>query len=275
MSLRRLACLSPVLLILACGGGKAPSSSQTTPTPSNTPMASDTAEVMATAFLLAEHQQAGAPALPTFVPMGDPGVFGLQWPASIPDCVTVTPNGGGSVILTFNGCAGPNGGTLNGRLVISWQASDYTLIFQDLQAAKGTQGWRLNGTRNLHLDAAARQATITVVGLTIAITDSANPAANRTVQYASALTADWATTGAYKLWGSFSAQKGGDAALTGTITGTAPLLWNAGCCYPGSGTLSLQQGLAKADLVFGQPCGSLTIIPFGQVPLSRILAACP
>lgn len=274
MSLRRLACPPSLLLLLACGGGdKSPSNS--TAAPPVTPLSWESAESITTAFLLAEHQQFSAPALPFLEPMGDTGVFGLKTTAPIPDCVTLTVNGTASVLLTFNGCVGPNGGTLSGKLLVTWKTNEYTLVYQDLQATKGTRGWLINGTRTLQVDPAARQARITVTGLTLGLTDSANESASMTLSYASSLTSDWATAGAYKLWGTFTAQKGSDPALTCTIPLASPLLWKAGCCYPVAGLMSLQKGPAKADLSFGLPCGTVTVTPFGQAGVTQTLASCP
>jgi hypothetical protein len=275
MSVQRLACTAPLILLLACGGGGKSSSGPTSPAPPITPLTWESAEAVTTAFLLAEHQQFSAPALPSLEPLGDSGVFGLKTPGPIPDCVTLTLNGTASVLLTFNGCVGPNGGTLSGKLLVSWKPNEYTLVYQDLQATKGTKGWLLNGTRTLQTNPAAKQALVTVAGMTIGITDSANEAVSRTVKYASSLTTDWATPGAYKLWGSFSAQSGSDPALACTISAGAPLLWNPGCCYPVAGVMSLQQGPAKADLTFTLPCGTVTVAPFGQAATTRNLTACP
>lgn len=273
--MRRTALLTPLaaLLLAGCGGG---GSSPTTAPPAQ-PLASSAVSPFVTAFLIAEQQGVATPdALPTLAPAGDAGVFALVQPA-VPACVSVTSAGPGisPVTYTFNNCTGPNGGTLTGQLVVAWSGSTYTLTYQNLTATRGTQAWMLNGSKTIAVNAAARQASLSTAGLTHTFTDSANPSSNTTFTYACALTADWATAGQRKLWGTFSYQSGLDATLHAAIAQAAPLVWSAGCCYPGSGTVAFTKGLAKADVAFGLPCGTVTITPFGQAGTVSTLAACP
>lgn len=270
MSLRRLAWCTPLLLSLACGGDKSPSAAANPPAP----MAAETAEAMATAFLLAEHQQASVTALPALAPSGEPGVYALLNGSGNLGCMTVTTDGT-TIVLTFTGCMGPNGGMLTGQLSISWMANQCTLNYQNFQASKGTQAWTLNGTKTIQINTAAHQASVSVTGMTMAFSDSAAPSINKTMNYGCNLTSDWATAGTYKLWGTFHTQQGMNPVLTGTIAAATPLTWMTGCCYPGSDSLNLQQGTAQADLQFGMPCGTLTLTPFGQVGMTKTLADCP
>lgn len=271
--MRRSSLLTPLaVLVLAGCGGK---SDGTAPPPAQ-PLASGTVAPFLTAFLVAEQTSVATPdALPALAPAGDAGVYALVQPA-VPACVGVTSGGPGvsPVTYTFNSCAGPNGGVLTGQLTVAWSGSTYTLTYQNLTVTRGTQAWVLNGTKTLTVNALAHQATVTTAGLTHAFTDSANPAANASFTYACALTADWATAGQRKVWGTFSYQSGFDATLSAVIAQATPLTWATGCCTPTSGTIAFTKGLAKADVAFGLPCGTVTVTPFGQAPSTATLAAC-
>lgn len=275
MNRQVLTLCTSLTLLLACGGGSPSRSGGSGTAPTLRPMSADTAESMLTAFLLAEHGYATVPGLPSQTPGGAPGVMGLSFPAALPPCVGVAMTGTASVTLTFTNCTGPHGGTLNGQLALSWAPGQVTVAYQHLQAAKGTQSWTLDGTKSLKVDAAAKTATVTATGITFAFADSAAPATNATLSYGCNLASTWATAGTYAVTGTFTVQRGNEAALTGTLPASAPLTWTAGCCHPSSGSLGLQQGSAHADLAFGPPCGTLTITPFGQPAVTRLLAPCP
>ena len=64
-----------------------------------------------------------------------------------------------------------------------------------------------------------------------------------------------ATTGATTL------RRGEIIYFAGSIAQATPLIWDraANCCHPVSGTLNLSKGSKSATLVFGLPCGSVTV----------------
>lgn len=272
MSLRRWLLPLPILGLVACSGGGTPDHFGGI---ASTPMAADTAESLATAFLLAEHTQASPSALPTLVPSGESGAFALMGMAERPGCVTVTATGPSTVVVAFQGCQGPHGGFLSGQVTFSWKPNEYTLVYQGFKASKGTKAWLLKGTRNIQLDPAAKQARISASGMSLVITDSALPSSDKTYAYHSDLTSNWATAGSYKVWGSFGAREGANPGVAGTINPNFPLTWVAGCCHPVSGTLDLQSGMATAQVRYSLPCGTLTLTPWGQSAVSKLLPACP
>lgn len=263
------------LMVLAtgCGGG---GGSNTTSDPTPTPLAADSASAYLGTFLLSESQSADSGSLPTVAPAGDPGVYALAVPA-LPACIGVTSGGPGTpTTYTYNSCTGPNGTTLTGQITFSWSNSTCTLTYANFTAAKDTRTWVMNGTKTITVNATTHQSQVATTGITHVYTDTAFPADNRTFTYTCALLADWATAGAYKLSGTFSYLAAGESsALQGTIPTAAPLTWTAGCCYPSTGTVNLQKGLAKADLSFGLPCGTMTITSYGMSAVARTLTACP
>jgi hypothetical protein len=264
-----------LFLATACGGGAGSGSATTQKDP--TPLAADTAAGVMGTFLLSESQSAADSALPSLAPAGDEGVLALAAPLLNP-CIGVTSGGPGTPITyTFTNCVGPNGGTLNGQITFSWVGNACTLTYGNFSATKGSQAWVLNGTKTVTVNKTAHQSQVVTGsgGITHAFTDTAAPANNRTFTYTCALLADWATPGSYKLSGTFGYQTAGDDTLEGSIPSAAPLTWTVGCCYPSMGIVNLKKGLAKADLSFGLPCGTLTVTSYGQASVTRTLAACP
>lgn len=261
-------------LMLSCGGSSSPKG--TTPlAPAATPMTVEEARAATWGFLTVEHSAAVASTLPGFIPSGEGRLLSLP---ALPPCVgvVVSLNAGlTTVALTFNACAGPDGGTLNGGVTIAFnaQATDFSVVYQNLVAAKDTRTWTFNGTKSLHLEGAIKQATLTATHLSATFTDSAHPDTNRAYLYDASLNADWGTPGTYKLWGTFSLTDGANSA-SGSISSASPLTWNQDCCYPVSGAIAFTKNAAITTAAFALPCGTLTLAPAGQAPQTQTLAAC-
>jgi len=238
-------------------------------------MSADEARAATWGFLTVEHSAAVASRMPGFIPSGEGWLLSLP---ALPACVGVdTTMAGGitTVALSFNACAGPDGGTLNGRVTIAFklQATDFTVTYQSLVARKDTRTWTFNGSKNLKLDPIGKQASLQANHLSAAFTDSAHLDTNKSYVYDAALTANWASSGTYKLWGTFSLSDNGTV-TSGAISNAAPLTWTESCCYPVSGAIAFTHSGAATNATFGLPCGTLTITPAGQPSQTQVLAAC-
>ena len=260
-------------LLLACGGSNSPE--QTPTVPQAKPMSADEARAATWGFLTVEHSAAVASRMPGFIPAGEGRLLSLP---PLPPCVSVVSSLGPgitTVALTFNACAGPDGGTLNGSVTITFnaQATDFSVAYQNLVAQKDTRTWTFSGSKSLKVDAAAKQATLTANHLSATFTDSAHPETSKAYLYDASLHADWATAGTYKLSGTFSLRDNGTL-TSGAIPDAAPLTWTEGCCYPVSGSITFTRGGASTNASFGLPCGTLTITPAGQAAQTQLLAAC-
>lgn len=272
--MRLMRCLPLALpLLLACGGTGTKVDAPMAP--AMKPMSADEARAATWGFLTVEHSAAVASKLPAFIPAGGSQLLGLP---DLPACVSATTSlaaGTTTVALSFNACKGPDGGTLNGVVTIAFsaQATDFTVTYLNLVARKDTRTWTFSGSKNLKLDVARKQATLQAKSLSAVFTDSAHPDTNKSYVYEAALTADWGTTGTYKLWGTFSLSDNGTL-TSGSISSETPLTWTEGCCYPVNGTIAFTRNGLSTTAAFGQPCGALTISPTGQAPQSRVLAAC-
>lgn len=252
--------LAPAALLglLACGG-KADGTTAATTRLDTTEAATYTA-----AFLDMENNQAAEAALPAVETIGD--ALALQFPPP-PACATATPLTPTSVKWVYTNCMGPHGWTWNGTLVVSWQTNpDGTvLVKHDHQAMVGTKdgrSWTVNGVKDILRNPATKQATLSAEpGFTKAFNDGTRAV---TFTYACALTADHTVEGQRKLWGTWSLTPQAPATgagASGSISKDTPLFWdrNTGCCHPISGTLALKRDTKSATLVFGLPCGSVTI----------------
>lgn len=271
----RLVRFAPFALpfLLACGGSNTPH--QTPAAPPAAPMSADEARAATWGFLTIEHSGAMASRMPGFISSGDARLLFLS---PLPACVSVSSSlgpGNTIVALTFTACAGPDGGTLNGVVTITFntQATDFSVTYQNLIARKDTRTWTFNGSKSLKVDATAKQATLNANHLSATFTDSAHPEANKTYLYDANLNADWATTGTYKLSGIFSLTANGTP-TSGTIPSTAPLSWTEGCCYPVSGSIAFTRGGSSTNASFGLPCGTLTLTLAGQPAHIQMLATC-
>ncbi len=259
--------------LLACGGSG--TNVDAPMAPAMKPMSADEARAATWGFLTVEHGAAVASKMPGFIPSSGSQLLSLP---ALPACVGVTTSlaaGTTTVALSFNACEGPDGGTLNGVVTIAFsaQATDFTVAYQNLVARKDTRTWTFSGSKILKLDAVNKQATLQANHLSAIFTDSAHPDTNKSYVYDAALTADWATAGTYRLWGTFSLSDNGTL-TSGAISNAAPLTWTAGCCYPVSGAIAFTRNGSATTAAFGLPCGALTITPAGQAPQSQVLAAC-
>jgi len=272
--MRLMRCLPLALpFLIACGGSNPKVDGPLTP--AVTPLSTEETRAATWGFLTVEHSAAVASQMPGFVPSGG-GQF-LNLPA-LPSCVNVTTGWAGgitTVALTFNACVGPDGGTLNGGVTITFtaQATDFTVTYKNLIARKDTRTWSFSGSKSLKLDAAAKRAVLQANHLSAVFTDSAHPDTNKTYVYDATLVADWATAGTYKLSGTFSLSDNGTL-TSGAISNAAPLTWTEGCCYPVSGAILFTRSGAATTAAFGLPCGALTITPAGQSSQTQALAAC-
>ncbi len=259
--------------LLACGGSASRDQAPVAP-PAKTLTANE-ARAATWGFLTVEHSAAVASRMPGFIPSGEGRLLSLP---PLPPCVSVVSSLGAgitTVALTFTACTGPDGGTLNGLVTITFnaQATEFSVAYQNLVAKKDTRTWTFSGSKSLKVDAAAKQATLTANHLSATYTDSAHPETSKAYLYDASLHADWATAGTYKLSGSFSLTE--NATLTsGAIPAAAPLTWTEGCCYPVSGSITFARGGASTIATFGLPCGTLTITPSGQAAQTQLLAVC-
>jgi hypothetical protein len=249
--------LAPLALggLLACGG-------HGDPLPPSNVLDGESAVALAAHFLNEENNQTGENDDSGPVAAGQ--AEGLAMPAH-PTCVVpsaATPN---SVTWTFNNCTGPHGWTWNGVVVITWgrNPDGSILVKHDQRHMVGTRNgksWTLNGVKDILRDPATKIVRLSAEpGFTKAFNDGNS---TTTYTYTCNLTADWATQGLRKLYGSWgmTPQGGGDA-VSAVIATSTPLVWDrsADCCYPVSGTLNLTKGSRTAALVHALPCGTLTV----------------
>lgn len=260
-------------VLLACGGSNP--KNETPVAQAVKPVSADEARAATWGFLTVEHSAAVASRMPGFLPSGDGQLLSLP---PLPACMGVVSSfsaGITTVALTFNACTGPDGGTLNGIVTITFnaQATDFSVAYQNVVAKKDTRTWTFNGSKGLKVNAVAKQATINANHLTAAFTDSAHPENNKAYLYDANLNADWATANTYKLSGTFSLQDNGTT-TSGAISSATPLTWTEACCYPMSGSIAFTRNGATTAATFGLPCGTLTLSPAGQAPQTQLLAAC-
>ncbi|MDE3246203.1 MAG: hypothetical protein KGN80_08960, partial [Acidobacteriota bacterium] len=166
-------------LLLACGGSA--SLNQESVPPPTKALTADEARAATWGFLTVEHSAAVASRMPGFIPSGEGRLLSLP---PLPPCVSVASSLGPgitTVALTFNACTGPDGGTLNGTVTITFnaQATDFSVVYQNLVAKKDTRTWTFSGSKSLKVDAAAKQATLTANHLSATFTDSAHPEASK------------------------------------------------------------------------------------------------
>lgn len=192
-------------------------------------------------------------------------------------CTTTSTTTVGTTVtttVTFNNCKAANGNVMTGTLVMAENTNTATTsravtTTYDLTTKDSTltKTWTYKGSKVFTLNRVAKTASVTVptggTGVLVTYTDTANTANNKSYTYAPYLTADWATVGQFKLWGTYSFTQTGGTAITASILQANPLVWNFGgisaCCYPISGTLSLSTGAQTADAVFGPTCGALKL----------------
>ena len=262
--------LAPAVLLglLACGGRSDPSQA------ANSKLDSAEAATYTATFLDMENNQAAEAGLPAAQPVGE--AFALVYPAA-PACVTTTPITPTSVKWVFKDCTGPHGWTWNGTVIVSWQVNgDGTVLTkhesQNMMGSKDGRSWTINGTKDLLRNQQTKQVILnTERGFTKVFNDGTKSV---TFAYSCLLIADHSVEGQRKLWGDWSLVPQAPATGTGAagnIDKKTPLFWDrsTGCCHPVSGTLDLKRGDKSASLVFGLPCGTVTIN--GEV---KTLGAC-
>lgn len=213
--------------------------------------------------------------LPIAAPNGD-ALMLVQPDAPAAACTsTVTSTSGSTVTttVTFSACKAANGNTTNGTMTLVYTlptsgtvrsvTTTYNLTNAD---STGKKTWSYTGTKVFTHDPTNKTASITVpnggTGVTVSYRDADNSANNKTYTYIPNLSANWATVGQFKLWGSYSFSQGTASTITATIPQASPLIWTygvGGCCYPTSGTLTLTTGGMTAEAVFGPTCGGLKL----------------
>ncbi|HJV22897.1 MAG TPA: hypothetical protein VJ570_09370 [Holophagaceae bacterium] len=236
-----------------------------------------TARKVTNDLMVFERTQATSSNLPTWAPTPEgtalaftPGASALCVSKGIPSDPDL--NGYTHVVSTYAGCTGPQGGTLNGTVDTAFRNGDYFLTF-NLTAALPANGlsWTYSGQRHVVLDLAHSLSTITS---TIVVSAYLNGSPLGTESYNANLSADWATANQYKLWGTFNVMATGQDTLVGSISAAQPLVWSPGCCYPGSGTLSLSRGGKTAGVTFALPCGQVTLSLPGSGDAAVALPGC-
>jgi hypothetical protein len=258
----RSALLTPALIagLLACGG----KSDSTTAI--SAPIRMDPAEAAAftATFLDMENNQIGEAALPTIERIGD----ALAMPsAAAPQCATVIPVSETSAKWVYVDCTGPHGWTWNGTVLVTWQVNtDGTDLVkhesQNMVGTKDGKSWTVNGVKRILRNKQTKQVQIdTEKGFTKVLN---NGTESTTFEYACKLFADHSVEGQRKQWGDWSMTPQAPSTApgaSGNVDKKAPLFWDraTGCCHPVSGTLDLKRGDKAATLVFGLPCGSVTI----------------
>lgn len=255
--------------LLACGGTSGSDSKGGATTGR---MDTQEATALTAAFLDMENNQAGE--LDGSGPVAAGEALSMQQPPP-PACVTVSEVGPGSVTWTYNACTGPHGWTWNGVTVISWirNPDGTTLVKHDRRNMVGTKDdrtWTINGVRDTLINPAAKTVQVTAEpGFTKVFS---NGTTTVTFAYTANLTADRSEEGKRKLYGAWALTPTSGDAVGGTISQATPLVWEkaANCCHPVSGTLNLTKGSKNATLVFGLPCGSVTVN--GE---AKALGACP
>jgi len=186
--------------------------------------------------------------------------------APLPSCVQTTFPTTGTTLLTFGpGCKGANGWALTGTLqytqigTTSPRVHDVTYAMT-LTDTTATKTWTYTGTKRVTVTATT--ATVTVAAgthVTVAYADRSDTSKNKTYYYTPNLTADWATVGMIKVFGTYAFQQVPGDTVTATILQANPLIWTAGCCYPTSGTITLAVGPATAEAVFGPTCTTMKL----------------
>ncbi len=207
-----------------------------------------------------EALQATPTALPIWAPTPEGTALGFS-PGALLLCVskgvpsTPDANGYTHVLSTYTNCNSPHGGLLNGTVDVAFKNADYLITYNLTATLSGSSyRWTYTGQRHAVLDTTAKTSTITS---TLLVTTYNGAATVGTEAYTGNWNADWATAGTYKLWGSFLVNATGQETLAGTVAAGAPLTWSAGCCYPGSGTLTLLKGNRSAGITFALPCGTV------------------
>jgi hypothetical protein len=241
-----------LLFTLACGGKQdASTSAQAQAARMDTEEALEFASV----FLAIENDQNSEEAMPGVVQSGDALALAEN---AVPACVTRTVLSPTSVKFHYENCTGPRGGTVNGDIVISWTTDrdHFTKTYQQFILARNGKTWTLNGTKKVDLDRAAKQSHVTVENFHKVWSDGTT---TKDFHYTCNLFADWATQGSYQLYGNWGLQATGQAAIQVSVDKKTPLVWNRGCCHPISGTKEISRGSEKATVVFGTPCGSVTV----------------
>jgi hypothetical protein len=259
MNARTLILGSAVLLgLLACGGKDGD-----TPKPAGLRMDSAEATTFTASFLDMENGQEDEMDAPVVERIGD----ALAVPAQpAPRCATATPISTTSVKLEFKDCTGPHGWTWNGVVIVSWQVNnDGTSLTkresQNMVGTKDGKSWTVNGIKAVLRNKQTMQAHIrTERGFTKVFSDGAK---TTTFSYDCNLFADHSVMGQRKLWGDWSLtpQAPATGGASANIDKKTALLWEraANCCHPVAGTLEVKRGDKNATLVFGLPCGSVTV----------------
>lgn len=267
----RLLSLAPLALgaLLACGGTHSTDSNG-----SQTSNKLDPAEAttFTASFLDLENNQAGE--MDGSGPVVAGQAVAMQTP-SHPACVAVSDITPGSVTWTFNACTGPHGWTWNGVTVISWtpNTDGTVLVKHDRRNMVGTKDgrtWTVNGVRDTLINPATKIVEVTAEpGFTKVFNDGTT---SISYVYTANLTASHAEEGKRKLSGTWALTPATGDAISGSISAATPLVWDkaANCCHPVSGTLTLSKGSKDATLVFGLPCGSITVNG-----TAKTLGACP
>lgn len=264
------------LLALALASGCGGSSSSTAPPAAS--LSSAEALRLTETFLQVEGRQSepgyfpGAPLAP-----GDRGSAATQ----ATGCVSVTIEYPSlnvmRITVDFTGCPKEVTDLISGRVVITIGLGanpSWSVDYQMLQAAAGTESWTVNGTKGLLRDSSKQEASIQARNLSVAYADAADPAASRSYTFNADLTGSWATPGQYRLWGAYSLASSADGTASATVAKEDPLVYASGCCYPASGSIRFTRNGAGATATFLTSCGTVRIQPDGGAAEIRTLAAC-
>jgi hypothetical protein len=194
-------------------------------------------------------------------------------------CITQSPptvdgNGFTQVVNTYNNCRGRHGGLVNGTVTFTFKANDYKVDYKLTTTKDSRKTWTFTGSRRITVDPVAKRSMIKVDKLQVTHTDLEEPQENSSSTLSADLTADWATPGQYKLWGTFSLDRVPGGMLSGKIEEANPLIWAGACCFPTAGTLHLTFNGSNVDVAFNSVCGQLTITPSGQPSVTVLLPAC-
>lgn len=181
------------------------------------------------------------------------------------------------VTVDFTGCPKEITDHISGRVVITIGLGpnpSWSVDYQRLQAASGTESWTINGMKGLLRDDTKQEVSIQARNLSVDYVQGMDPGASRSYTFDADLTGSWATPGQYRLWGASSLQSSADGTTRATVAREDPLVYASGCCYPASGSIRLTRGGTGATATFLAPCGTVRIQPDGGTAEVRTLAGC-
>jgi hypothetical protein len=195
-----------------------------------------------------------------------------------PDLLAQGGKLGGITPTTLNGVTtynlanytAANGGAAAGTIQVSVSGTTFTETFNNVTVTTlvqatattpaTTQRWTYTGTQVVTVTDTSAAVSV-APSLTVAFTDSATPANNKTYAYTANLGENW-TTNSFSLTGTYAFTRTGET-ISGAIIGKNTLVWT-NCEYPSSGTLALglvgsTAGTDALNVGFGPACGQVTI----------------